>query len=52
MCGTLRWARIPGPMMYVPYRQAPFWGANVVVRSTLSLSSAAARDSAGGGKNR
>jgi putative ABC transport system permease protein len=26
----------PGPMMYVPFAQAPFWGANVVVRSTLS----------------
>jgi predicted permease len=26
----------PGPMMYVPYAQAPFWGANVVVRSALS----------------
>ncbi len=32
----------PGPMMYVPYAQAPFWGANVVVKSTLSLSSVAA----------
>jgi predicted permease len=31
----------PGPMMYVPYAQAPFWGANLVVRSTLSLSSVA-----------
>jgi len=29
-------------MMYVPYAQAPFWGANVVVKSTLSLSSVAA----------
>jgi ABC-type antimicrobial peptide transport system permease subunit len=28
--------REPGPMMYVPYAQAPFWGANLVVRSTLS----------------
>jgi predicted permease len=28
-------ARDPGPMMYVPYAQAPFWGANVVVRSAL-----------------
>jgi putative ABC transport system permease protein len=26
----------PGPMMYVPYAQAPFWGANLVVKSTLS----------------
>jgi len=32
----------PGPMMYVPFAQAPFWGANVVVRSTLSPSSVAA----------
>jgi predicted permease len=28
--------RDPGPMMYVPFAQAPFWGANVVVKSTLS----------------
>jgi putative ABC transport system permease protein len=32
----------PGPMMYVPYAQAPFWGANLVVKTTLSLSSVAA----------
>ena len=32
----------PGPMMYVPYAQAPFWGANVVVKSNLSPSSVAA----------
>jgi putative ABC transport system permease protein len=32
----------PRPMMYVPYDQAPFWGANVVVRSALSTSSVAA----------
>jgi putative ABC transport system permease protein len=32
----------PGPMMYVPYAQAPFWGANVVVKSTLGPSSVAA----------
>ena len=25
----------PGPMMYVPYAQAPFWGANLVVKTTL-----------------
>jgi putative ABC transport system permease protein len=31
----------PGPMMYVPFAQAPFWGANVVVRSPLSPSSVA-----------
>jgi putative ABC transport system permease protein len=27
----------PAPMMYVPYAQAPFWGAVVVTRSNLSL---------------
>lgn len=32
----------PGPMMYVPFDQAPFWGANVVVKSTLSPSTVAA----------
>lgn len=32
----------PGPMMYVPYVQAPFWGAGVVVKSTLSPSAVAA----------
>ncbi len=32
----------PGPMMYVPYAQAPFWGANLVVKSTLSPSGVAA----------
>jgi predicted permease len=31
----------PGPMMYVPFAQAPFWGANVVVRSALIPSSVA-----------
>jgi predicted permease len=34
--------RNPGAMMYVPYAQAPFWGANLVVKSTLSTSSVAA----------
>jgi putative ABC transport system permease protein len=29
----------PGPMMYVPFAQAPLWGANLVVRSTLSTDS-------------
>jgi putative ABC transport system permease protein len=28
--------------MYVPFAQAPFWGANLVVKSTLSTSSVAA----------
>jgi predicted permease len=32
----------PGPMMYVPYAQEPFWGANLVVKSTLSPASVAA----------
>jgi putative ABC transport system permease protein len=31
----------PGPMMYVPFAQAPFWGAVVVARTTLSTSRAA-----------
>jgi putative ABC transport system permease protein len=32
----------PGAMMYVPYSQSPFWGANLVVKTTLSLPSVAA----------
>ena len=32
----------PGPMMYVPYAQEPFWGANLVVKSTVSPASVAA----------
>jgi predicted permease len=32
----------PGAMMYVPFAQAPFWGANLVVKSTLETSSVAA----------
>jgi predicted permease len=32
----------PGAIIYVPFVQAPFWGANLVVRSTLSTSSVAA----------
>ncbi|MGC1620062.1 MAG: FtsX-like permease family protein, partial [Candidatus Acidiferrum sp.] len=31
----------PGPMMYVPFDQEPLWGANVVVKSTLSVSNVA-----------
>jgi predicted permease len=27
----------PGAMMYVPFDQAPFWGGNLVVKSTQSL---------------
>lgn len=29
-------AREPGPMMYVPFAQEPFWGAEIVVRGGLS----------------
>jgi predicted permease len=29
--------KAPEPMMYVPYAQEPFWGAEVVVRSRLSI---------------
>ena len=32
----------PGPAMYVPFAQAPLYGAEVVVRSSLSASSVAA----------
>jgi putative ABC transport system permease protein len=32
----------PGPMLYVPYAQAPFWGANLLVKSSLSPSGVAA----------
>ena len=32
----------PGPMMYVPYAQAPFWGANLLVKSTLGPAGVAA----------
>jgi putative ABC transport system permease protein len=35
-------SREPGPMMYVPFVQAPLWGAEVVVRSSLSASNVAA----------
>ena len=35
-------SQMPGAMMYVPYQQAPFWGAVVVVRTNLSLSAAVA----------
>jgi putative ABC transport system permease protein len=34
--------REPGPMMYVPFAQAPFWGANLVIKTSLSLASVAA----------
>jgi predicted permease len=35
--GDVRDARLtqePGPMMYVPFAQAPFWGGDLVVKST------------------
>ncbi|HEX4007783.1 MAG TPA: ABC transporter permease [Acidobacteriaceae bacterium] len=32
----------PGPMMYVPFAQAPLWGGEVVVRSTLAPADVAA----------
>jgi putative ABC transport system permease protein len=32
----------PGPMMYVPFAQGPFWGGTLIVKSTLSASSVAA----------
>jgi putative ABC transport system permease protein len=32
----------PGAMMYVPFAQAPLWGANLVVKSTLGTSSVVA----------
>ncbi len=35
-------AQSPGAIMYVPFAQAPLWGANLVVKSTLSTSSVAA----------
>ena len=35
-------SREPGPMMYVPFAQAPLYGGEVVVRSSLAASSVAA----------
>ena len=32
----------PGPMMYVPFAQVPFWGSEVVVRSSLAAAEIAA----------
>ena len=32
----------PGPMMYVPFAQVPFWGGEVVVRSSLNAAEIAA----------
>ncbi|HLJ78595.1 MAG TPA: ABC transporter permease, partial [Acidobacteriaceae bacterium] len=31
----------PGPMMYVPFAQAPFWGGEVVVKTHASVAAAA-----------
>ncbi len=31
----------PGPMMYVPFAQAPFWGGEVVVKSSLGVAAVA-----------
>lgn len=35
-------AKAPGPMMYVPFAQAPLWGGEVVVRSGLNPAAVAA----------
>jgi putative ABC transport system permease protein len=35
-------SRKPGPMMYVPFAQAPLYGGEVVIRSSLSASGVAA----------
>jgi predicted permease len=32
----------PAPMMYVPFAQAPFWGGNLIVKSSLDLASVTA----------
>jgi putative ABC transport system permease protein len=32
----------PGPMMYVPFAQSPFWGGAVIVKSTVSSADVAA----------
>jgi len=34
--------KAPGPMVYVPYAQQPFWGSPVVVKTTQSASAVAA----------
>ncbi len=33
--------QVPGPMMYAPYTQATFWGANLVIKTTLNPQSVA-----------
>ena len=39
---SLALGKAPGPMMYVPYAQAPLWGSIVVVRTHLDTPSVAA----------
>ncbi|HUB17041.1 MAG TPA: ABC transporter permease [Acidobacteriaceae bacterium] len=34
-------AEAPGPLLYVPFAQAPFWGGEVVVRGSLSTAAVA-----------
>ena len=33
--------QMPGPMMYVPFAQAPFWGVGLVIKTSSSASAAA-----------
>jgi putative ABC transport system permease protein len=33
--------KMPGPMMYVPFAQAPFWGGLLVIKASLDASTAA-----------
>jgi putative ABC transport system permease protein len=35
-------SQTPGPMMYVPFAQSPFWGGAVIVKSTLGAGDVAA----------
>lgn len=35
-------AKTPGPMMYVPFAQEPFWGAEIVVKGELNTGDVAA----------
>jgi putative ABC transport system permease protein len=34
-------AKNPGPMMYVPFAQVPFWGGEIIVRSRLGVAAVA-----------
>ena len=40
----------PGPMMYVPFAQAPFWGGDIIVKTTLdpAMAASAIRRTVGG----